>query len=176
MSKRFGRNQRRRAREVLAEQVKRTHLALEEAKDRLSMYHHERKQGEQMRQFFEQVALRVGEQAFIARGVNSIELDYPGQNKRAAVREEFDYSASMRTSAETHHMVVETLHHLETRVIRDHFRREMLFEAYIQGKSAGYCLSESLLRQASKEELMQLVWNSIAPQMAHHLSDALKRK
>jgi hypothetical protein len=175
MSKRFGRNQRRRAREALAAQVEQTTAAREEAQDRLSMYHYERQKSAEMRRFFKDVARRVGEQAFIAGGKSAIGIQKPGQTLRAVVFEELDFSR-VTAPAATSRMMTETLHHLETRAVRDPFRQELLFEAYLNGKSAGVCLSESLINRVSKEELVHVIQNSVAPQLAHHLAEALKGK
>lgn len=178
MSKRFGRNQRRRAREALAAQVEQTDKAHHLAQDRLEQFHYERRQSAEMREFFEHVARRVGEEAFIARGVGAIDIREPGQSLRVDVREEMVMSPRMagRTTYETHRMMAETLHHLGTRAVRDAFRQEIVFEAYLNGKSAGICLSESLIRRVSKEELTHVIQNSLAPRLAHHLAKALKGK
>lgn len=177
MSKRFGRNQRRRAREALAVEVQHAADAMKMAQDRLDMYHSARRESAEMREFFKYVARRVGKEAHIARGVGIGEIRQPGQQLRAAVYEELDFSrVAMSDPMATSRMMTETLHHLETRVVRDAFRREMLFEVYLYGKSAGYALSESLIHRAEKEELVAVIQNSITPMLAHHLATALKGK
>lgn len=175
MSKRFGRNQRRRAREALTEQTNATVVAVLQAQELRELNDYQRRQNAHMHEFFKHVACRVGEQAFIAGGKGTINITEPGQTLRAAVFEELDFW-SVTALSSTSRMMTETLHHLETRAVRDAFRREFIFEAFIHGKSAGVCLSESLIDRVSKEELVHVIQNSVAPQLAHHLANALKGK
>lgn len=174
MSKRFGRNQKRRMREALAEQEKKRQFAEKTAVEHWNNWRRAVSEGEQLRKFFVEVGRRVSHQAYIACGMPEIDMpEHPALGKRFAIVEEY-FSPSSKQMPSSAQMSFQIMRRLDVQVVRDYFRQEFVCRAYINGKAAGIAVSEELLRRLTQEQLFNLIYEDLAKQLAHRLSAALK--
>lgn len=167
MSRRFGRNQRRRAREALAAEQMRAggiELALSQAR------RNEDAQASLARALgkcAQEVAAQVGRHALIAGEPSPFEFTLPcGQKKFSMVPHQplmmMDPCDSLAIDAQLHH---QTMNLLEVEAVRDHFSKQMHCMVRLAGKGAGYSISTAALQQGGRDQLVR----TISGQIAEHL-------
>jgi hypothetical protein len=174
MSKRFGRNQRRRAREALAaaeQQIADLRLTIKMDRELL------RSQSIQIaaaNEFTREVAEIVGREAIIAG--KPVRLDYEWDRKRngdrinIAPHRPFTHLLSVE-SAPIEMVRYETLYLLDVEEIADVLRNQMHAHVTLADKTVGYAISESALRRMTEHELRR----RLAPEIAHGLVRSIKR-
>jgi hypothetical protein len=187
VSRRFGRNQKRRMREQIAEaelraqsgeqraagaknqaDMLRTMLDLDrglmrETSDKLQTY----------KRFFVEVAHKVGTYATIA----GVEPKYIGEvmtgpTFRWPVPQDFNParfdSMSMETAVAFHDELMEVL---RVTAVRDHFSDQMHMRVELDGKIIGYSISRSALAKMSAAQIEE----TIGPEITHALVIEIKR-
>lgn len=176
MSRRFGRNQRRRAREALAQVTQ----SLEQEREGRQMAEAiARESGARERTLkglLGEFASRVGCYA-IAEGVPaSFTADWLGRVKhfRLPVSPELDASAMFSNASMYDTMAIcdEVMRVLDVEVVRDHMKRDMHVRLYFDDHRVGYALSDHAVRNMTRVELV----SRIAPEIATFLIDLLKKE
>lgn len=173
MSRRFGRNQRRRAREALAVEVQRTEQTARLATDRLEMYRNASRELDKLREFFAIVAQRVGRESILVGGEIEAEIEAPDVHSfRVHMREEMSPFASLRGAPPTTVAKVQSqiMHRLEVKAVRDSFARQIVVRCYLGRAQAGIALSEIFIDRSTEHELQ----HRIAQELAQCLAQAIK--
>ncbi|HWV64100.1 MAG TPA: hypothetical protein VN019_10745 [Oxalicibacterium sp.] len=170
MSRRFGRNQRRRAREQIAE-AERVKANLIQCLDGARAVLHEKSDKlADLQEFFKQVACQVGEHAIIS----GLEVGYMRNGQmmdghRMPVCSPSPLDLPSNIESETITIQDEIMRLLEIDVVRDHFNRQMNVRAHLADGKVGYLISESAIMMMRPNELHQ----RLVPQVARELSVAL---
>ncbi len=177
MSKRFGRNQRRRAREALAVEVQRTEQTARLASDRLQMYQNCSRELDNLREFFGHVARRVGRESILVGGEVDAELDGPDVHSfRVIVRDEMPSyrvgAVAMPAMAKMQaKMQAQMMHRLEVKAVRDSFAQQIGVRCYLGNAQAGIAMSDQFLARSTEQELA----HRIAQELAQCLARDIKR-
>lgn len=172
MSRRFGRNQRRRMRteiEQKSQDLARANDALAAA-ERLSADLKENVR--ELNQFIGFVGEQVGRHAIVSGLPSTLSMHYRQRNYRMPVQNPVpsigDIMKAPPMSCEA--IQYEIMHLLDVDAVRKPLSREMHFLAEVKGEVVGYVISESALRSMPSVEIERL----IAPQMVHMLTKAIK--
>jgi hypothetical protein len=176
MSRRFGRNQRRRAREALAQAG---HALLLEKEGRImaeAVARESSARARTLKELLEDFASRVGRYA-IAEGVPAkFASDWLGRrsNFRLPVMPDVDASAMLSNASMYDTMTIcdEVMRVLDVEVVRDHMKRDMHVRLYFDEHRVGYALSDHAVRNMTRAELV----GRIAPEIATFLVDLLKKE
>lgn len=174
MSRRFGRNQRRRAREALADSDKKiVQLQSGMMMDRALLSH----QSEKIRkaeEFAREIADIVGRFSIIAgepvrmAGVCFDRMQiYAKESQSYASYNSFDFSP-------TEFLRSETLRLLKIKAVSGIFKSKMHVMVTLADKTVGYCLTESALHGMSAEWIERRIAPEIARQLAQYLKLAYK--
>jgi hypothetical protein len=166
MSRRYGRNQRRRAREALAaadERIGNLETAMKMDRALLA-----RQRGEIQRSedFQREVAEIVGREAIIA-GV-PVRMSYSFQRYGDSIefvpRQPFSAIALLNSVEHTHIKAVrrETLHLLDVDVVADQLRHQIQARVKLAGSQAGYAISTKALIRMPEKELVPRIAEEIA--------------
>lgn len=176
MSRRFGRNQRRRAREALA-QV--THSLDMERQGRLmaeAMARESIARARTLKDLLGDFASRVGRYA-IAEGVPakfaSEWLDRQ-PNFRLPVMPEFDAGAMFTNASmyDTMSICDEVMRVLDVRVVRDHMKRDMHVRLYFDEHRVGYAISDHAVRHMPRDALIDRISREMATMLVNALKEA----
>ncbi len=181
MSKRFGRNQRRRAREALAQahaELQERELASREtlrgAEMALVAYIEARDKLKEAEDFMREVASIVGRESIIAGEPTPLMVGMTkdeaasygiGYSPRAEVPT-FDITA---TDMSIEQMRYEILTVLDVKAVRDVMRACVNLRVTFSDKTIGYTLSQMAIARMTKSELHA----RLAPEIAHDISRAL---
>lgn len=169
MSRRFGRNQRRRAREELAVQVARVAQLTESmGMDRELL----KKQAAHLREAVDyagEVAEMVGREAVIAGAPTKLNGEvFDGMRFAPLAPPQF---ASFAVDMPVQYIRSETLRLLKMETVADRMRGQVHFRVTLADKVAGYTISESALQRMSEGEIERRV----TPEIARFLVRAIKR-
>lgn len=168
MSRRFGRNQRRRAREALAAaQTRVDDLERAHAMDRGLLEHQSRTIAD-LREWLQMIADEVGHQAVLA-GEPTILLEGQGYDGMRVVPHK-DLLCLGGTSLFTQSFAVEVLRLLDVEVIRSNLNRQMHVLVALADKQVAYAITESAIFGLSRAALVRL----LAPRIAEQLVAALR--
>jgi hypothetical protein len=177
MSKRFGRNQRRRLRAQVAAQDK----TLGELDGALTMAQgllreHSRSLAEQ-RAFFAAVARLVGQQSVIAGTQPQRLLGHAPLRDRFFI-EPYSPLAALSVSPDAGPQEIararyEVLRLLETSAVQDVFSRALHLRAHLADQSVGYAISETALAILSHEDLVAQVLPHMAQLLVKQIKDAV---
>lgn len=173
MSRRYGRNQRRRAREALAEAGKRNELLEAAIKLDRGMLRRLREKLERAEAFQREVAEIVGRQAVIAGEPTSMNLG----------RVTFQQADGWRVTPPRHFSLVELAHQpmeleplraevlrlLDIELIADKMRGQMQAWVTIAGAEVCYGMTEAAFRGMTDHELMRRLVEPVARQLALEL-------
>jgi hypothetical protein len=180
MSKRFGRNQRRRAREALAVEVAKVarasifaQHATKLADERMQMYQHCSRELDKLQGFFAEVAQRVGRESILVGGEADANLVDPDvRNFMAYPRPKYD--SRRRNFSEPVSSIVksEIMRRLEVVAVRDVFEQQIVVRCYLNNKTVGIALSDTFLQRSTEQEIS----NRIAQELAQSLASAIKRE
>ncbi len=172
MSRRFGRNQRRRAREALAVEVQRTEQTAKLAEQRLQMYRHSQDELGDFRDFFMEVARRVGrESILVPGGEGEAELDSPLVRQFMAIpRMDALYTPVSWSEPAVSAIKAEIMNRLEVQAVREAFSNQIVVRCYLNGHEAGIALSHSFLRKSTEDEIARRV----SQDLARNISRAIK--
>lgn len=172
MSRRFGRNQKRRMRAELAERQERI-TALEEVMrmDRGLLEWQGRKMQE-LRDQLSDIASEVVHQSALVGvehhlphgfdGMRLVPLMPPGEYSRAELWD--------KATVSTEKITYETLRLLDVKAVRDRFNGQLHCYVDLAGKTSAYGITESTIRGMSLEALTR----RIVPELARHLLEQLK--
>lgn len=174
MSRRFGRNQRRRAREALVQAAQSLGQEREARQMAEAIARESSARARTLRELLGEFASRVGRYA-IAEGVPAkFESDWLGRrpNFRLPVMPEFDVSAIFSNASMYDTMTIcdEVMRVLDVEVVRDHMKRDMHVRLYFDEHRVGYALSDHAVRNMTRAELV----GRLAPEIATFLVDLLK--
>lgn len=166
MSRRFGRNQRRRAREAIAAaegRIENLSAALE--CDRALLASQRRKLGE-AEAFQREVAEIVGREAIIAGKPVCLDYEFAryGDSIEFVPKQSFP-AISLLNSVEHAHVErvrSETLHLLDVDVVADELRYQIHARVRLAGSQAGYAISASALRRMPEKKLVPKIAEEIA--------------
>lgn len=176
MSRRFGRNQRRRAREALAQADQAVLLEREGRYMAEAVARESSARARTLKELLGEFASRVGRYA-IAEGVPAkFTSDWLGRqpNFRLPVMPELDVSAmfSIASMYDTVTICAEVMRVLDVQVVRDHMKRDMHVRLYFDEHRVGYALSDHAVRNMTRAELV----GRITPEIATLLVDLLKKE
>jgi hypothetical protein len=132
MSKRFGRNQRRRAREQLAAAVAATQVAQRQADVNLTRLKDSQYKFNILADFFDIAADMVGKQAYISNMATVLNVNYVAESYRAIPQRNF-VSAGM-SIPETACVTTEVLHLLSIESVADGMSNQMGVRVVTQGE------------------------------------------
>lgn len=171
MSRRFGRNQRRRAREALAVEVQRVERAERLAKDRMEMYRNASSDLNNMLDFFHILAGRVGRESVLVGGEAEAELIAPDvHNFMMTIKKESPMSITRGQTMES--VKHEIMRRLEVESVRDIFRMQTVVRCYVGDSSAGIALSDTFLRRSTEREISHHVAKELAQCLAKSIKEA----
>lgn len=176
MSRRFGRNRRRRAREALAYAAQSLDLEKQGRKMAEAVARESTARVRTLKELLGEFAYRVGRYA-IAEGVPAkFTSDWLGRrpNFRLPVMPEFDARAIFSNASMYDTMTIcnEVMRVLDVQVVRDHMKRDMHVRLYFDEHRVGYALSDHAVRNLTRAELV----SRIAPEIATFLVDLLKKE
>lgn len=187
MSRRFGRNQKRRMREQIAAAEISSAAALGHANMMRAMLELERgllhetsEKLHSLTEFFSLVANRVGKYATIAGPM-------PAFMKNAVVHDRWRVPVMPPVSAKPFDFTKagasdmaaiqeEILRLLDVDVVRDHFAHQMAIKATLADQRIGYMISESAIRKMSLQELTDRLAPMVAQEIARELAQAVQMR
>lgn len=177
MSQRFGRNQRRRAREAIQAAQEEVH-ALRYALDVNNALIQE--QGRKLREaeaFAREVARMVGREAVIAGVPTQFDAGMPRDEAlkygiRTTPPRQFDNWIDAADVMSVQAVRYEILRLLDVRTIRDIMSQQMHVRVQLADLTTGYSMSEMALSRMTAREIAQ----RIAPEIAQHLAEQLKKQ
>lgn len=178
MSRRFGRNQRRRMREELASKDTRvaqldsglamSNGLLRKTSQDISM----------LRDAIKGISQRVGHMAMLeceAEPFEGANLDYRRMRKfYLEVPKMYDvrsYEPAMIDTMSALHVAREVMHVLDVDTLRDRMSQQLHCRVYFDGHEIGYSMSEQAIRGYGAEALAR----KIAPEIARALAEKIKR-
>lgn len=171
MSKRFGRNQRRRAREALAAEVARVE-ALEHARTMdAGLLAKQGRSLEELRARLAEVAYLVGHGSIIAGHPTELTGGFDGMR---VVPKKPLAPFEMRGDV-LEAVTCEVLRLLEVDVVRDRFARWMHFRVQLSNARAAYGITESAIHGMPVDAIERLLLPQIAADLARLLAQELKR-
>ena len=165
MSKRFGRNQKRRMRQEIQ--------AIETLRTRdLRAIHNLQEMVEGHRRFLEYALELVGQDCILNPEPRIVETSGYGDQTRVPVYREPLNIWHDRAVAKVESTLVRALN---TRVVKNSLRPAMHFRARLRGGEVAYALTDEAIATMSTQQLKAVLHQHIARQLAHQLSLELKR-
>lgn len=176
MSKRFGRNQRRRAREAIEAAQSEVQLLRRGIDLNVALINEQRRKLDEARNFTKDIARIVGREAVIAGVPTMLDMPLPRDVAlRSGIRvtpprhmEDLAMSLDVMDVQPIRH---EILRLLDVRMVRDILSQQMHFRVELADQTTGYTISEMALERMTAQEIAQ----RIAPEIAQHLSAELKK-
>lgn len=167
MSRRFGRNQRRRAREQIAHEQQQSaalRVALEMDTAMLCLQSKKLREAED---YARQVASIVGREAVIAGEPTNLDARFQGKDHYKVVRRvEPELIAFGGTVPDVVEMRYETLRLLRIKKISDNVSMQIHMYVSLADKTSAYCISERALANMPPDMLVDFLRERIADQMA----------
>lgn len=177
MSRRFGRNQKRRMREALAVEVQRVEETAKLAAQRLGMWHSAMREVRGLESFIETIANRVGRESILARGKIEFEMPHLNRNSfRVLVAPEVLATWRMgRPDMPQMTMAMDTvLHLLDVHAVRDAFRSQIVAECRFDDVFVAAAYSEDFVRKSTEAELAEQISQDMPHFMAREMKKAAK--
>lgn len=176
MSRRFGRNQRRRMREALVEAQQTTSSAVAVAAQRGRRVNELVDEARDLRTMLDEIADRVGRYAIAAGVPHNFEARWLQRGKGRFQMDVPPDMPSMCTFGNSMDMTMrfydETMRLLEVEAVRDDFARQMHCRVTFDEHAIGYAISDHALRNMTAKEIER----RIAPEIARLLVAELKGK
>lgn len=172
MSRRFGRNQKRRMREALAAETARADLQTSATLATLRRFQQVDPDLRNLQDFFVMVADRVGRESILVNGEAEADLNGPEVRQfRATIKEQFPMAWRLNNVPTIEKVKCEIMHRLEVKAVRDYFAHQIVVRCYLYGEEVGVALSESLMKRSTEEELT----HTIGQELARCLAKEIKR-
>lgn len=175
MSKRFGRNQRRRAREALAAELQRSQLFAKSADQWKGIHDFCSRELSSMNRFFEMVARRVGRESILVGGEAEADIDSPDVREfRAHVIPDLEFVGIGPSSMTTECVKMEIMRRLDIKAVRDVFSQQIVVRCFLGNVDFGIALSETLLKRSTEEEIAHTLSKELARRLAHEIKKAMR--
>lgn len=175
MSKRFGRNQRRRAREDLAAELQRSQKLAKIADQWKDMHDFRNRELSSLTRFFEMVARRVGRESILVGGEAEAEIHSPDVREfRAHVNPELEFVGIGASPVTTEGVKLEIMRRLEVKAVRDVFRRQIVVRCFLGNVDFGIAVSQTLLERSTEEEIAHTLSKELACRLAHEIKKAMR--
>lgn len=176
MSRRFGRNQRRRAREALSQAAQSLDQERQGRQMAEAIARESTARAQTLKRLLGEFASRVGRYA-IAEGVPaefaSEWLDRQ-PNFRLPLMPECDASAIFSDASmyDTMSVCDEVMRVLDVRVVRDHMKRDMHVRLFFDEHRVGYAISDHAMRHMPRDALVDRISREMATMLVNALKEA----
>lgn len=173
MSKRFGRNQKRRARAVVKQALETAEVSLKVAANARRGEHLAREQAHKAKQVLREFIEALPDHSIHAPATLAEHLGrFEPRTRQFQVYPPLEFAFEDMDSQTAAVITTQTMHRLHTLVERSDFKEQMHLEVRLTDGSVGYAVSEAALRAMRPEDFERV----IARRLAHEFIPALTKQ